>query len=164
MSSPWFLFVAIRALETGWVMQLNGDGTFGFCRAAVDMIGLGFCSMGGANHPACWSYIPHQTEGPGELMYTMTYREMDRAAIALLTVNVNKECKFTRYLKHLLAQPNVEKYMRGQKYQAGKLPIDQAQCDHQAEWRNFSLAVFKKPPNIFSTHLTGKRHFITFPI
>ena len=42
MSSPWVLFNAIRALETGWVVQLNGDGTFGFCRAAVDMIGLGF--------------------------------------------------------------------------------------------------------------------------
>ena len=40
---------AIRALECGWVVQLNGDGTFGFCHVAVDMIGLGFCSMGGAN-------------------------------------------------------------------------------------------------------------------
>ena len=67
MSSPWFLANAIRALESCWVMQLNGDGTFGFCRAAVDMIGLSFCSMGGANHPACWSYIPHQ--GEGVLMY-----------------------------------------------------------------------------------------------
>ena len=49
--------------------------------------------MGGANHPACWSYIPHQTEG--ELMYTVTYREMELAAIALLTANVDKECEFT---------------------------------------------------------------------
>ena len=89
-------------------------------------------------------------------MYTVTYREMERAAIALLTANVDKECEFTRYLKHLLAQPNVEKYMKGAKYQAGKLPIDQAQCDHQARWRNFSLAVFEKPPNICCTHLTGK--------
>ena len=59
-------------------------------------------------------------------MYHVTYSEMERAAIALLTANVNKECEFTRYLKHLLAQPNFEKYMRGQKYQEGKLPIDRA--------------------------------------
>ena len=97
-------------------------------------------------------------------MYHVTYNEMERAALALLTANVNKECEFTKYLKHLLAQPNVEKYMKGAKYQAGKLPIDQAQCDHQAGWSNFSLKVFEKPPNICSTHLTGKRHFITFPI
>ena len=75
MSSPWFLLNAIRALECCWVMQLNEDGTFGFCRAAVEMLGLDFCSMGGANHPACWSFIPHQTEG--ELMYTVTFHEME---------------------------------------------------------------------------------------
>ncbi len=80
LSAPWFLLNAIRALETGWVVQLNGDATFGFCCSAVDMIGLCFCSMGGANHSACWSYIPHQTEG--ELRYTVTYRDMERAAIA----------------------------------------------------------------------------------
>ena len=89
---------AVRALECGWGVQLNGNGTFGFCRAAVDMLGLGFCSMGGANHPALWSYIPHQTEG--ELMYTVTFREMERATLALLTANVDKQCDFTRYLKH----------------------------------------------------------------
>ena len=61
LSSPWFLANCIRALECGWVMQLNGDGTFGFCRNAVDMLGLGFCSMGCANHPAVWSFIPKQT-------------------------------------------------------------------------------------------------------
>jgi hypothetical protein len=32
ISSPWSLANAIRALECGWVVQLNGDGTFGFCR------------------------------------------------------------------------------------------------------------------------------------
>ena len=162
LSSPWFLANAIRALEAGWIVQLNGDGTFGFCRAAVDMIGLGFCSMGGANHPACWSYIPHQ--GEGELMYHVTYNEMERAALALLTANLNKECEFTKYIKHLLAQPNVEKYMEGEKYRDGKLPIDQAQCDHQAGWRNFAWNVFGWAPNICSTHLTGKRHFFTYAI
>ncbi len=54
---------ALRALETGWVIQLNGDATFGFCRAELDMIELGFNSLGAVNHPACWSLIPHQFEG-----------------------------------------------------------------------------------------------------
>ena len=79
-------------------------------------------------------------------MYHVTYNEMERAALALLTANMNKECEFTKYIKHLLAQPNVEKYMEGEKYRDGKLPIDQAQCDHQAGWRN------------------GKRHFFTYAI
>ena len=97
-------------------------------------------------------------------MYTVTFREMERAAIALLTANVDKKCEFTRYLRRLLAQPSVWKYMESQGYLEGKLPIDQAQCDNQAGWRNFSLAEFGTPPNICSTHLTGKLYFIGIPI
>ena len=59
-------------------------------------------------------------------MYTLTYYEMQRATFALMTANVDKDCEFTRYLKHLLAQPNVQKYMRSQNYIDGKIPIDQA--------------------------------------
>ena len=51
LSAPWFLMNAIRALESGWTVQLNGNATFGFCRVAVDMIGLGFCSMGAPTIP-----------------------------------------------------------------------------------------------------------------
>ena len=112
MSSPWFLCNAIRAIECGWVVQLNGDGTLGFCRADVNMIGPGFFSMGDANNPACWSYVPYQTEG--ELMYTLTYYQMQRATLALLTVNVDKDCEFTRYLKHLSSNFSVTVF--------GKLP------------------------------------------
>ena len=152
-SSAWFLANAIRALECGWVVQLNGDGTFGFCRADIDMLGLGFCSMGAANHPACWSYIPHKTEG--ELMYTVTFREMEKAALALLTANTEKPCEFSTFIGHLLSQPTVQGYLSSDEYEAGKLPIDQAQCDHQAGWRNFSLKELGKTPNICSNHLTG---------
>ncbi len=42
-ASVWFLLNAVCAIETGWVVQLNGDATFGFCRADIDMIVLGFC-------------------------------------------------------------------------------------------------------------------------
>jgi hypothetical protein len=81
-SNVWFLLNAVRAVETGWIVQLNGDATFGFCRADIDMIALGFCSFGGANNPVCFSYIPHQSEG--EKLYTKTYYEMQSAVIALL--------------------------------------------------------------------------------
>jgi hypothetical protein len=62
-SSVWLLLNAVRAIETGCVVQLNGDATFGFCRADIHMIALGFCSFGGANNPVFFSYIPRQSEG-----------------------------------------------------------------------------------------------------
>ncbi len=112
------------------------------------MIGLGFCSMGCANHPACWSVIPHQTEG--ELMYTVTYREMERVALSLFSANLDKTCEFTTCLKHLIAQPRVIQYVASPNFLSSRLPIDQAQFDHQARWRNFWLKTFEKEPNICS--------------
>ena len=84
-------------------------------------------------------------------MYTVTFRKMEKAALALLTAIVDKKCEFSRYFKHLLSQPTILNYMTSMKCLQGRLPIDQAQCDHQAGWRNFSLAEFNKPPNICST-------------
>ena len=86
-------------------------------------------------------------------MYTVTFCKMDGScSCPLLTANVDKKCEFTRYLEHVLTQLNVQIYMES-------LPIDQAQCDHQAGWRNFSLAEFGGPPNICSTHLTGQLYY-----
>jgi hypothetical protein len=42
----WFLLKAVRAIETGWAVQLTGDIIFGFCSANIDMIALGFCLFG----------------------------------------------------------------------------------------------------------------------
>ena len=64
------------------IVQLNGDATFGFCRADIDMIALGFCSFSGSNNPVCFSYIPHQSEG--EKLYTKTCYEMQIAVMAVL--------------------------------------------------------------------------------
>ena len=97
-------------------------------------------------------------------MYTVTFREMEKAVLSLLTANVDKKCEFSRYLKHLLSQPTVLKHMGSAECLQAKLPIDQAQCDHHAGWRNFSVAEFGKPPNTCSTHFTGDLYFIGIPI
>jgi hypothetical protein len=55
VSSPHCALNAVRCMETGWGNQMNGKATIGFCSANVDMICLGFNSMGCVNNPACWS-------------------------------------------------------------------------------------------------------------
>ncbi len=61
---------------------MNGDATFGFRNANVDMIWLGFNSMGCVNNPACWSFIPHPAKG--EKTYTIIFYELQKAVISLL--------------------------------------------------------------------------------
>ena len=96
-------------------------------------------------------------------MYTVTFREMEKAALALLTADVEKKCEFSTYIGHLLSQPTVQAYVSCEEYEAGRLPIDHAQCDHQAGWRNFSIDEFGKPPNICSNHLTSDLFFYSDP-
>ena len=95
-ANKWFLLNAVRAIETGWVMQLNGDATFGFCCANIDIIALGFCSFGVSNNPVCFSYIQHQTEG--EKLYTKTYYEIQSAVVSLLKANTEKDCESSPHL------------------------------------------------------------------
>jgi hypothetical protein len=76
VSSPHCALNAVRCMETGWGNQMNGKATIGFCSANVDMICLGFNSMGCVNNPACWSFIPHQAKG--ENTYTVTFMNFRR--------------------------------------------------------------------------------------
>ena len=50
LSSLHLSLNALRGIETGWGNQMNGDASFGFCRVNVDMICLGFNSMGCVNN------------------------------------------------------------------------------------------------------------------
>ncbi len=54
-SSAHFALNALCCIETGWGNQMNGNATFGFCSAIVDMICLWFNSMGSVNNLVCWS-------------------------------------------------------------------------------------------------------------
>jgi hypothetical protein len=145
-SSVWLLLNAVRAIETRWVVQLNGDATFGFCRADIDMIALGFCSFRGANHPVCFSYIPRQSDG--EKLYTVTYYGMQKAVLSLIKANTDKDCEFSTCLKLLIGRQHLRQYLNGEDFIAKKLPIDQAQCDQLAGWACFGREVFDKDPNV----------------
>ena len=145
-ASVWFLLNAVRAIETGWVVQLNGNATFGFCRADINMIALSFCSFGGSNNPVCFSYIPHQTEG--EKLYKVTFFEMQQAVMAVLKAKTVKDCEFSPCVRALKCRDHVATYLESEEFAANQLPIDQAQCDQLPGWACFSRDVFGFPPNI----------------
>ena len=107
LSSPHLALNALRGIETGWGNQMNGDASFGFCRVNVDMICLGFNSMGCVNNPACWSIIPHQSEG--ELTYKITFFALQKAVISLLKASTDKECAFSSCIEDLISRPYVQK-------------------------------------------------------
>jgi hypothetical protein len=121
VSPVYFALNALRCIETGWGNQTNGYATFGFCSSNVDMICLGFNSMGSVNNPACWSFIQHQVEG--QLTYTVTFHELQKAVISLLKANTAKDCPFSSCIKDLLGRPNMQRYMRTLLFREGKLEI-----------------------------------------
>ncbi len=95
----------------------------------------------------------------------MTFREMKRAAVALISASLDKDCEFTTCLKHLLAQQRVQEYMSTQRFRDCHLRMDHTQkkCDHQAGWRNLLLKTFEKEPNICS-NLIIRNHYYYSPL
>jgi hypothetical protein len=157
VSSPWWLLNAWRAINSGWVFQLNADATFNFCRRKVDMIGFGVNSIGGHNHPLCWSLIAAHAEG--ELTYTQTYNELQSAALLLDDIKPCSMhgCEFCLALNSVLNHPRSEAEITSptSAFSKGMLPVDSAQCDNILGFGNFTREVFDMDPNMCKCHLLG---------
>ena len=158
VTSPWFLMNVFRSYESGWRSQLNGDTTFDYCRVAVDMIGLGVNSIGGHNNPLCWSIIPKGSEG--SITYEVTYREVQEAAVTFMKlVDCHDDCAFCTALNKLRLSPDVKTYMSSEKYAAGKLHFDSAQCDNHLGWQKFAREELDLTANICKNHVLGALQF-----
>jgi hypothetical protein len=163
ITSPWFMCNVLRQIASGWIFQLNADGTFGFCRHSVDMIGFGVNSVGGHNHPLCWSLIPKSTEG--EVVYAGTYQEFEECVMAFLTrvkFCDDADCAFCSNFKELLQNHRVKEYLKSKVFKERKLPVDTAQCDSIVGFGNFTREVFDMNPNQCKNHLLGELHRILF--
>ena len=163
ISNPHFLLNAFRAINSGWVFQLNADGTFNFCKHNVDMIGFGVNSIGGHNHPLCWSLIP--SAGEGKLTYTKTFLELQSAVLLLDDIVLCKVpgCAFCEKLTTIFDHPRTADYvhMEDSAFREDRLPIDSAQCDNILGFGNFTLEVLDMDPNICKNHALGK--LFSFP-
>jgi hypothetical protein len=160
VTSLWFLSNLLRQIATEWVFQFNADATFGFCRNAVDMIGVSVNSVGSHNHPLCWSIIPHQTDG--ELNYTGTYTELEEAFILSCGIRTcdSADCTSCAQLKELRVQLAAQerviigliKYLASDAFKAVKIPVDTAQCDNILGLGIFTRAVVNMDPNVCKCH------------
>jgi hypothetical protein len=116
----------------------------------------------------CWSIIPHQTEG--ELTYTGTYAELEKAFILSCSIRTydREDCTSCATLKQLRAQERVVTYLASDTFKAGKIPVDTAQCDNILGFGNFTRVVFEMDPNVCKCQDDGDifllfRLFPTFP-
>jgi hypothetical protein len=57
-SSLWHLCNFLRNMETGWLLQVNGDASFNVCRSTVALYSFDVNSLGNVNIPVCWAIIP----------------------------------------------------------------------------------------------------------
>ena len=157
ISSLQFLLNVFRAINSGWTFQLNADGTFNFCRHNVDMIGFGVNSIGGHNHPLCWSLIP--SAGEGKLTYTKTYLELQTAALLLDTIVPCKVhcCLLCTKLTCIFDHPRTVDYLENadSAFKEDRLPVDTAQCENLLWFGNFTREVFDMDSNTCKNHALG---------
>ncbi len=57
-TNVWMMLNYFRVLNSGWPMQLMGDGTFNFADRDIAMLCMGVMTPGGKLRPLIFSYVP----------------------------------------------------------------------------------------------------------
>ncbi len=155
MTSLWHIGNWLRAIDAGWIIQLNGDVTFKMNRRRVAALTLGVSSLGHVSNPLCWALIPETTEG--EIIYSGTYQTFRDAVILVLKsfVCCCDDCEACWMVHKLRNSPRVKKFMRSDEYKAGKLHVDATLCDHHFGFHNFTREEFGFEANTCVNHTLG---------
>ena len=103
---------------------------------------------------------PHQSESG--ITYTGTFLELQEAAMLLFDIHTcdDPDCHFCVHLVALTDNPEVVKYTKGDKFKAGKIPVDSAQCDNHLGFGNFTREVFDKDSNVCKCYALGINLFL----
>ncbi len=60
-ANVWMMLNYFRVLNSGWQMQLMGDGTFNFADRDIAMLFMGVMTQGGKLRPLIFSYVPTES-------------------------------------------------------------------------------------------------------
>ncbi len=152
----WMLSNALRAINAGWVFQLNGDVTGNVCRAGIDLLELSVSSIPAQNNVLCISTIPHATES--QRTCEITWDDLRAAVLLSLSIKHcgNDSCECCATMAELIQHPEVVHFTTTTDYAEGRLPVHTAMCDNFKGWGNFAIDSLGIETNLCHPHATGK--------
>ncbi len=154
-SSIWHLCNFLRNLAAGWLLQINGDGTYKVCRRGVAIYCIGVNSIPHINNPVCWAVIP---ESESKAVIQGTFRAV-QTAVFMLMKQIKRcsdpACQACVCISDLMDMQFVQDFMKKPAFEAEKLEVHTALSDCSLGWTSFTLEEFDFEANMCTNHTTG---------
>jgi hypothetical protein len=157
VSTPHFLFNAGRAMQTGWELQVQADGSFDFCAAKLGVIVFGVNSLRGIFRPVSWSLVPNESSEAFGYAYNgiraAFFGLLKPGAVRLCPARPGHSCAFCEQLLDIQKAPEVARVLSDPQQ---KLPVKRAGSDNTTKWTKFAKKILLEAKVIVCyTHATG---------
>ncbi len=154
ISSFSILMNPLKAMLSGWQVQIQGDVTFKVCREDVALLGFGVNSMGAKYNLCVLSLIPHSVED--QRAYSETWKAVNRSIEMLLREFKRcplKDCMLCDIITVILQAGEVQELLSQDLF---AIPVALAGSDNNLSFANFVEADLPHATVLqcFS-HLTG---------
>ena len=156
MATPWMLLNFLRAMNSKWAQQIQGDVTGKASNAALNKMVIGVNSLGNHCNPLAYALIPDHTESQNS--YEEVWKATAAAIRALMTRDVcdKVDCECCRCISELREQGEVRAYMSSPAFRVEKkLPVDFALGDNSYAWQNCVANVMGITSGLCQTHLSA---------
>ena len=157
LTNIWMLCEIARIKNSGWALQIQGDGTFKICAEAVCLLGLGVNRVGAHFHPVALLVVPDGTET--EDAWTQLWKCIRHAIhrlflkLELCALATCDMCAMLRRIREEEAWSSVLKDIEF--YQRYRIKVDYGCGDNNWPWANFCHNQLLLSTGVCSTHATG---------
>ena len=154
------LFNVGRAMQTGWELQVQADGSFDYCESKLGVIVFGVHSLRGIFRPVSWSLVPNESSEAFEYAYNgirvAFFNLFQRGSVRLCPARPGHSCKFCEQLLDIQQAQEVARIL----VPAQRLPVKKAGADNTTMWSKFARKVLHGAKVLVCyAHATGD----TFP-
>jgi len=158
-TNVWMLLNYFRVLNSGWPMQLMGDGTFNFADRDIAMLGMGVMTPGGKLRPLIFSFVPTESAEA----YKFCWIAFERSAISFATKFQpcdDEACTTCRSIMVVLKNEVTVEASKSPMFQRNKrLAVDVVTSDNSAAFKKFAMETIGISSMKCAAHLTGNKHF-----
>ena len=145
-----------RAMQSGWELQVQADGSFEFCASKLGVIIFGVNSLRHIFRPVSWALVPSESSEAFEYCYNgiraAFFSVIKPGALRLCPAGA-APCAFCDQLRDIQQAPEVVHALSDPKE---RLPVMRAGADNTTKWSKFAKKVLTRAKVIVCyAHATG---------
>ena len=142
LTTPGLLFNVGLAIQSGWSLHFQADGSFDYCSSKLGVILFGVNSLRGIFRPVSWSMVPNESAQAFGYAYNGIRKAFfdlfKPGAVRLCVPRPGHSCAFCEQLLDIQSAPEVTIVLADPRE---RLPVKEAGCDNTTKFSKFAKAM-----------------------